>query len=482
MLYHNVMVMAHYQRVLDSAMIGLVAVGLWAGGVHAGRIDGGATWQPLLAFSVCLGLSFLWLSTKFHVYQARRTEHIHLELKALFEVLVYATGVSCLVAQMAGGGLPGALYAGSLLVAAVLLLGVHAFMRLVIRQIRRKGQDHRAWLLVGRNERSASIAEGILANPHFGVRVARIVDFEKDADADREERLRPFQQLPLAAIPQGETTDTTVVREIIENEIIDEVVVTLPLRSFYDEVQQVLGLCGEAGISVKFSPDVFDQSGTKVELSHVGSVPMVTHFTGPSDPAQLMVKRAIDVIAAAAALLLLSPLLAAVAAWIKLRSPGPVLFVQTRLGLHGRPFQMVKFRTMREDADALREQYLALNQRDEVAFKIKDDPRIAPGGQVLRRYHLDELPQLWNVLIGDMSLVGPRALPPGEAPGREWWQRRRLSMPPGMTCFWQAAGDPTIPFRKWMELDLEYIDHWSIWLDLRLILETLVRLPRGSGW
>jgi lipopolysaccharide/colanic/teichoic acid biosynthesis glycosyltransferase len=143
---------------------------------------------------------------------------------------------------------------------------------------------------------------------------------------------------------------------------------------------------------------------------------------------------------------------------------------------------MVKFRSMVADAPRMRADLSALNETDGVAFKIKNDPRITRVGKILRSYHLDELPQLWNVLAGDMSLVGPRPLPENEAAGREWWHRRRLSMPPGMTCFWQISGDHKMSFRDWASLDLRYIDNWSVWLDLKLIFATILMVFRRPGW
>ena len=159
-----------------------------------------------------------------------------------------------------------------------------------------------------------------------------------------------------------------------------------------------------------------------------------------------------------------------------------MLFRQTRVGLHGRHFEMIKFRTMAKDALAQRNDLAYRNERDGTAFKIRNDARITPVGKRLRKYHADELPQLWNVLVGDMSLVGPRPLPVAEAHGNEWWQRRRLTMPPGLTCLWQLEDDPKMPFLEWMRLDMAYIDRWSIWLDVKVIIRTFATVMRGNGW
>ena len=482
MLYHNVRVAAHYLRWLDAVIVGLASAGVWRAGLHFGLWTPEVSANAVIVFSGALVAAFAWLAGTFQVYHARRTEHIARELSALFRVLVYASAMSCLAVETIAGGLPGPMYGATLGIASVLLLGVRIAMRVTIRRLRRAGREYRVWLLVGRNHRSARIAADILANPHFGIRIAQILDVAGSAESDSADRLQPFAARPLSLITQREAAGVQGVREIIERTIIDEVVITLPLRTHYDEIQQVLRLCQEAGVSVKFSPDAFERAGAKIEVSEVGGIPMVTHFSGPSDAAQLMFKRFIDILGSALALVVLAPLVTLIAAFIKRTSPGPVLFVQQRVGLHGRTFSMLKFRTMVHDAPRLREEFGRLNETDGAAFKIRNDPRIYPLGRILRKYHFDELPQLWNVLIGDMSLVGPRPLPPLEAPGQEWWQRRRLSMPPGMTCSWQAEGDHTMPFRRWMELDLAYIDQWSIWLDLRLMFRTLLMLPRGSGW
>jgi lipopolysaccharide/colanic/teichoic acid biosynthesis glycosyltransferase len=193
-------------------------------------------------------------------------------------------------------------------------------------------------------------------------------------------------------------------------------------------------------------------------------------------------KRAIDVIGAAVGLVLLSPVFLITAIAVKLSSPGPVFFIQKRVGLHGRIFRMIKFRSMVKDADRRQSDLVSLKETEGIAFKIKADPRITRVGQVLRRFHLDELPQFWSVLVGDMSLVGPRPLPPEEANRKEWWQRRRLSVPPGLTCSWQVAGDHHLPFSRWMQLDLDYIDGWSVWLDLKIIASTFGTVARGKGW
>ena len=179
--------------------------------------------------------------------------------------------------------------------------------------------------------------------------------------------------------------------------------------------------------------------------------------------------------------MVLSPLLLAIALAIKLDSPGPVLFRQLRCGLHGRPFTFLKFRSMRVDAEALKKQLAPFNEMDGPAFKMTNDPRVTPVGRFLRRTSLDELPQLWNILRGDMSFVGPRPAVLEEVRQYEPWQRRRLSMQPGLTCLWQVSGRNELTFDEWMRLDLEYIDNWSLWLDLKIALKTIPAVLLGRG-
>jgi exopolysaccharide biosynthesis polyprenyl glycosylphosphotransferase len=198
-------------------------------------------------------------------------------------------------------------------------------------------------------------------------------------------------------------------------------------------------------------------------------------------PFQWELKRLLDVVASAAALVLLAPLLFVAALAVKLTSEGPIFFRQERVGLHGRTFHMLKFRSMVSNAEKIKATLMAMNERTGPVFKIAKDPRITPVGRFLRKFSVDELPQLVNVLRGDMSIVGPRPAIPSEVARYEAWQRRRLSVRPGLTCVWQVSGRDQIAFGTWMLLDMRYIDHWSLWEDLRLICRTVPVVLTGSG-
>jgi exopolysaccharide biosynthesis polyprenyl glycosylphosphotransferase len=480
MLYHNVRVMAHLLRFVDAGAIALTSAVIWYAGVKLHAWPMRSTWNAAAVFTGVAFVAFVLLAERMHIYHARRTEHIVHELIVLSEVALYATALACVSCQVFTNGMPGSAYVVLLFAGFSALIGLRMTMRVTMWRLRRKGSDYRVWLIVGHNSRAMRIAESVVGNPHFGIHIDEIVDVV--VGGAPELPLPNFVSGPLSQLKFCVVRDVESIREILATRVIDEVVITLPVRSQYDTIQQILDMCREAGISVRVPPEAFERSGYRADVSSVGDIAMVTHFSGPSNYANLVVKRLIDVLSASAGLVFLSPAFALIAAAIKLSSPGPIFFLQTRVGLHGRHFRMVKFRSMVQDAPVRQIELHRLKDTDGLAFKLKDDPRIIPVGRVLRRFHLDEMPQMWNVLLGDMSLVGPRPLPPGEAHGDQWWQRRRLSMPPGLTCFWQVAGDHKMAFQHWMRLDLAYIDNWSVWLDIKLIASTVGTVARGKGW
>jgi exopolysaccharide biosynthesis polyprenyl glycosylphosphotransferase len=222
-------------------------------------------------------------------------------------------------------------------------------------------------------------------------------------------------------------------------------------------------------------------TSSKVTLEHLSHVPLLTLSTIPHDEAQLFAKRALDVIVSATLLILLSPLMLIISVLIKLTSKGPVFYRQLRCGLGGRRFNVYKFRSMVDGAEKMRADLEHLNEADGPVFKIADDPRVTVVGKWLRRLSLDELPQLWNILKGEMSFIGPRPPRPEEVEKYESWQRRRLRMRPGMTCLWALEGRSRLSFDRWMQLDLSYIDDWSLWLDAKIFFKTIPHVLFGRG-
>jgi exopolysaccharide biosynthesis polyprenyl glycosylphosphotransferase len=272
-------------------------------------------------------------------------------------------------------------------------------------------------------------------------------------------------------------------RLVTAGEVIDEVIFA-PASGRVEELrsmEHVFLQLEELGVVTRFNVNFLPRSLSDVSFEEFGGLPLLTFSTAPRDELLLFVRRVADVTVALALLVLLAPLFAAIALGVKLTSPGPVLFRQTRCGLRGRPFTFLKFRSMHLDAERLKPALAPYNEMDGPAFKMTNDPRVTPFGRFLRRTSLDELPQLWNILRGDMSFVGPRPAVLEEVRQYEPWQRRRLSMQPGLTCLWQVSGRNELTFDEWMRLDLEYIDNWSLWLDLKIALKTIPAVLRGRG-
>jgi len=252
-------------------------------------------------------------------------------------------------------------------------------------------------------------------------------------------------------------------------------------RAVLGDVHRVFRLCDDAGVSIQFFPPFLDLEHLRVSLTWMESRPGLAFHILPNRSFALLIKRAIDVAGALAGLILLLPMFVFCALAVKLSSRGPMLFRQTRVGKSGQLFTCYKFRTMTVGAEKLQEQLRHRSVQDGPAFKIPGDPRVTPVGRFLRKFSLDELPQIWNVLAGDMSLVGPRPPVPSEVRNYTWWQRRRVSVKPGLTCIWQVWGRNKVSFKRWVEMDLFYIDNWSLWLDLKLIAHTFRAVLRGTG-
>jgi exopolysaccharide biosynthesis polyprenyl glycosylphosphotransferase len=262
---------------------------------------------------------------------------------------------------------------------------------------------------------------------------------------------------------------------------VDEVLVALPIRSCYALIQDVISICERAGVQANYLADVFQTSLAHARYDQTHETPVVA-MAVVTDDHRLVIKRAIDILGAAIGLVVLSPLMIAIAIGIKLTSPGPIIYAQVRHGLRRRRFRMLKFRTMVANAESLQRMYEAQNEATGPVFKIRKDPRVTRLGAFLRKSSLDELPQLINVLKGDMSLVGPRPLPTRDVSQfNEAWLLRRFSVPQGLTCLWQISGRSELGFDDWVALDLQYIDQWSLSLDLRILVRTIPAVLTGAG-
>jgi len=269
---------------------------------------------------------------------------------------------------------------------------------------------------------------------------------------------------------------------VVANHAVDEVLVALPIDKHGPLVETIVRHCEEQGIIVRVQAELSNLRVARSYLDELEGVPVVTIQSGPQDGWQLVVKKLIDVVGSAVLLLALTPLFAVVAFLVRLDSPGPVFFAQERVGLNKRRFRMLKFRTMSDGSDQQQHMLEHLNEAEGPVFKIKNDPRITRVGQFLRRFSIDELPQLINVFKGDMSLVGPRPLPVRDVQRIDLqWHKRRFSIKPGITCLWQVNGRSNIGFNDWVRMDLDYIDKWSLGLDLKILVMTIPAVFRGPG-
>jgi len=356
------------------------------------------------------------------------------------------------------------------LTASATTIASRAVMRSLLRRARLHGRNLRHMLVVGTNPRAVQFARRMRENQALGYRVIGFVDHDWPGMTDF--RLAGFE---LAC-------DFGGLVQFLRSTVVDEVVVALPMRSMHSQASEVAAFCEEQGILIRFVSNLFDSKISRPRVEDLEGDSLITHYTGGLDGWPVVVKRAVDVVFSAVLIVLLSPLLLLTALLIKLTSPGPVLFVQKRLGRNKRHFGIYKFRTMVVDAEKRMKDIEHLNEVAGPVFKIKNDPRVTTLGRFLRKTSIDELPQLINVLKGDMSLVGPRPLPIRDYQGfSEDWQRRRFSVRPGITCLWQIGGRSSIWFEKWMELDLQYIDKWSLWLDFQILVKTIPAVLRGSG-
>ncbi|MCU0779026.1 MAG: sugar transferase [Akkermansiaceae bacterium] len=358
----------------------------------------------------------------------------------------------------------------------VTVIGVFSrlFLRILLLSARRSGYNYRYLLVIGANERSGQIAAKIEQKPELGYKIVGFVSETPETAA--EWRARPNMRWNILG-----TLDE--LRQIFTRERVDEVIVCLPVDARFRDIAAIIQNARELGIVVRLMPEFAD--GYLLKNLHIEEFEeeyVITLFREQM-LLQLLLKRGIDAAISLMVLVILFPMLVLVAILIKLTSPGPVFFVQNRVGMNQRQFKLYKFRSMVADAEERKSELLHLNERDGPAFKIDNDPRITPIGRFIRKTSIDELPQLFNVLSGEMSLVGPRPPLPDEVRKYEWLFRKRLSVKPGITCIWQISGRNHVSFERWMQMDHEYIENWSIWLDLRILLKTIpaVLFSRGAS-
>ena len=372
-------------------------------------------------------------------------------------------------------------------VAAIFFLKVSAFSRLVfafsailmfvslsiwrsikrctVRRLILQGYNNVNVLIVGAGRIGKALAEEIDKHPYLGFKVVGYLDDFKG----KEDSINGYDIL-------GKLSDF---EKIVRKKFVDEVFITIPSQR-----QKISELTTEAkslGVAVRIIPDMFDIVTGGIEIHHIGIMPLLEYHSRGIHGTDLVLKRSFDVCLSAAGLLLLSPLFLILSVLIKIDNPGPVLYVSKRCGKKGRLFHFYKFRSMVKNADRMLRSLKVKNEKKGPIFKMADDPRITKVGRFMRRLSLDELPQLWNVFRGDMSLVGPRPPTPEETKEYKDWQLKRMEVKPGITCLWQVRGRSNLSFYKWVKLDIWYINNWSFWLDLKILWLTIPVVFKGKG-
>ncbi len=427
--------------------------------------DGVASFR-LIAFGI--GCTLIWPAAfaLLDVYPAQRRS----ELQAIqHRVLSVGAGVGvaqCGMAFVIGPPVSIVLPIVCTALQLAALCVVRAIVFQVSHWIRASDRYDRNIIIVGSGPRAAYVESVIEQNPNWGMHIIGFVDSETPAEG--------------ASVAQERIFKLTDMESLIADQVIDEVIIACP-RSMLASILEVVDSCSAAGVPITLLSDLFGDYLPPPQTTRFGSLPALSFAPVHHNKIKLAIKRGMDIVGATLGLVVLAPVIAVAAVMIRSTSRGPIFFRQVRCGLNGRHFVMYKMRTMAVDAEDHRHVLSELNEMDGPVFKIARDPRITKVGRTLRQYSIDEVPQFFNVLIGDMSLVGPRPPVPVEVAEYETFERRRLSMRPGITCLWQVSGRNAIGFDGWVRLDLEYIDTWSLSNDLSILLRTLPAVMSTEG-
>jgi exopolysaccharide biosynthesis polyprenyl glycosylphosphotransferase len=442
--------------------------------VRSARVEDYLTLQVRVGDFLIFGLLLMVWHTIFAscgLYVSKRLAGRKSEVIEVLKASTLAAGFLFILARLLNMRLATPRFVAIFWITATLLMVLgRVAVRGFLSWLRLHGRNSRVLLILGTNPRAIQFARHIEGRPELGYRVRGFVD-------DDWAGLSTFR-----ATGHSICCDFTGLPQFLRNHVVDEVAMFVPLRSFYAYAAETVALCELHGILVRFDTQIFDLKIARSRAEEFDGEAQITATATPHDGWQMVVKRSIDLVLSVFLLMLLSPFLVGIALAIKMTSSGPILFRQNRVGLNKRQFTMFKFRTMVPNAEELQELLLNRNEMSGPVFKIKNDPRVTAIGRILRKTSIDELPQLLNVVRGEMSLVGPRAMSVRDYEFFDQdWQRRRFSVRPGITCLWQVKGRSSIPFEKWMELDMQYIDKWSLWLDFKILIRTIPAVLRGTG-
>lgn len=445
---------------------------LAGGAVHLGSVvslsafEPGADGMPLLLFQALFAGCFWLLGASLtRFYTSRRTEPLRREISQAIGVAMIAIAGSTTLAVAVAGQLAFDPIA-AFFALAVSIIGLRLVVRTLLWRLRGAGLNYRNIVLVGQGQTGNGLASEFRGNDRFGIRL--LGAFRLDGE------------VPAVGGTIADLGAVDGLSDYLLRERVDSVILSPSIDARLRDIIAVIDRCDQTGVPCTCLP--FSATRHLVPSSAwVGTMPAFSFHPWIGTPLSVGIKRLMDVAVSGLLLLALLPLLLGVALAILVVDGGPVFFRQVRIGKDGRRFHCLKFRTMRRDAEALKARLMQQNESDGPTFKMDRDPRITSIGRFLRKYSLDELPQLINVLRGDMSLVGPRPPIPEEVAKYEFWQRRRISVRPGLTCYWQVFGRNRVSFDEWMQMDLTYIDNWSLWLDVKLIAKTIPAVVRGTG-
>jgi exopolysaccharide biosynthesis polyprenyl glycosylphosphotransferase len=340
-----------------------------------------------------------------------------------------------------------------------------AIKRIIIRKLILGGYNNLNVLIIGAGRIGRSLVEEIERHPYLGLRVVGYLDdFKENLDSKNKYEIL------------GKLSDF---EKIAHKRFIDEIFITIPSQR--QKISDLTSKAKNLGVAVRIVPDMFDITASTIVIHHIGIMPLLEYYSRGIHGTDFIIKRAFDICLSGLGLMLFSPLFVILSVLIKIDSPGPILYISKRCGKKGRLFNFYKFRSMVKDADKMLKTLKIKNEKTGPIFKMVNDPRITNIGRFMRRLSLDELPQLWNVIKGDMSLVGPR--PPTLEEVKEYkdWQLKRLQIKPGITCLWQVRGRSHLSFYKWVKWDLWYINNWSFWLDLKILWWTIPVVLKGVG-
>jgi len=406
--------------------------------------------------------SWMFMLSSFWLYRSKRLASWEDEFSDVMRAVAFATLIVATLILIAEWSIFPKRFLLIFAVAAFTFLFVLRLLkRRLLRQFRLHGRNLRNVLVVGAGSRGQKIVELIKAHPEIGYHFAGFVD-----DLDVPDRVGNLSEIP----------------KVLAANVVDELIICLPVKTYYDQIQTIAEAAEEQGITVRIYSDMFNLKLARAVAGEIGEAPILSLYSTRLNDWQTLIKATIDMGGGLMLLIGLSPLMLFIAMLVKVTSPGPVFFVQERVGLNKRRFRMFKFRTMSVDAPEKQAELEKLNEADGPVFKIKNDPRVTPVGRWLRKTSLDELPQLFNILLGDLSLVGPRPLPERDFNRfNKAWFNRRFSVKPGITCIWQISGRSETSFDKWILQDLEYIDKWSLGLDAKILFKTIPTVLRGTG-